>query len=212
MAKKQVRKKRKFKKVSYPTVMLGTILFVVVITAIFLGIVQYRNYQAAQPTQAEIVEQKRNKFIDNIGPYAVELKQEYGVLPSITIAQAIIESDWGRSSLASQYNNYFGVKGSNPANTKVLQTKEYVNGRWITVYGRFRVYSDYKESMKDHAALFVKGTTWNRNQYRHVLAAQDYVDAAFALQTDGYATDPGYTKKIIHTIKQYNLDRFDKQA
>lgn len=212
MAKKKTRRKSKLKKMSYPTIMLGTILFVVAMTAIFLGIAQYRSYEAAKPTQAEIVEQRRNKFIDTIGPYAVELKQEYGVLPSITIAQAIIESNWGKSSLASEYNNYFGVKGNNPNNTKVLQTKEYVNGTWITVNGRFRVYNDYKESMKDHAALFVKGTTWNHNQYQHVLAAQDYVDAAFALQTDGYATDPGYTKKIIRTIKEYNLDRFDKQV
>ncbi|GKQ43137.1 N-acetylmuramidase [Companilactobacillus sp. RD055328] len=204
------KKRRKFKKQSYSTISLGVMLFVVALTAIFLGIVQYKNHLDSIPTQEEVVEQERNEFISTIAPYAVELKKQYGILPSITIAQAIVESDWGKSSLASKYNNYFGVKGDNPANTKVLQTKEFVDGQWITVNGRFRVYANYKESMEDHAKLFVTGTSWDSKQYQHVLAATDYVDAAFALQTDGYATDPGYTKKILKVIKQYDLDKYDK--
>lgn len=207
MAKKR---RRRYKKYSYPFILAMIMLFVAIITIIFLGMNLFNNYEDNKPTHEEVVLQQHNAFIDKISPYAVELKKEYGVLPSVTIAQAIIESDWGKSGLASKYNNYFGVKGENPNNTKLLYTNEFVDGKWIKVYGRFRVYSDYKESMKDHASLLANGTTWNPQQYQHVLAAKDYVDAAFALQTDGYATDPGYTKKLLKVIKQYNLDRFDK--
>lgn len=191
-------------------IFLWCLIFVLGISTISFGIAQYKNFvRQNSETTVSTEEQQHQKFIDTISPYAVELRNQYGILPSITIAQAILESDWGNSSLARNYNNYFGVKGDDPANTKVLETKEFVNNQWETVYGRFRVYSDYKESMKDHASLFVTGTTWNPNQYQHVLNAQDYVDAAFALQTDGYATDPEYTKKIIRIIEKYKLNRFD---
>ncbi|KRK62394.1 glycoside hydrolase family 73 protein [Companilactobacillus farciminis] len=157
-----------------------------------------------------MVQEEHNTFVKKVAPYAVQLGQEYGVLPSITIAQAILESDWGNSTLASQYNNYFGIKGEDPNNTKLLETKEYTNGQWITINGRFRVYSDFRESMKDHTKLLVNGTTWNPQQYRQVLQSKNYIDAAVALQSDGYATDPGYTSKIIRIIQKYNLKKYDQ--
>ncbi|MGR3741288.1 glycoside hydrolase family 73 protein [Companilactobacillus sp. DQM5] len=203
------KKRRRNKKNSYITILLFVCLIVVLITTVFLAMSQYKIIQNNKPSKTEIVEQKRNEFIDKISPYAITLKKQYGILPSITISQAIVESNWGKSVLARDYNNFFGVKGTDPTNTKVLYTKEFVNGKWIEIHGRFRVYSDYKDSMKDHAVLLANGTSWNPRQYHDVLAAQDYVDATFALQTDGYATDPTYTKKLLKIIKQYNLDRFD---
>ena len=157
-----------------------------------------------------MVQQEHTDFVKKVAPYAVVLGKQYGVLPSITIAQAILESNWGTSSLASQYNNYFGIKGEDPSNTKVLETKEYTNGQWITINGRFRVYSDFRESMKDHTKLLVDGTSWNSQQYKQVIQSKNYIDAAVALQTDGYATDPGYTSKIIRIIQKYNLKKYDE--
>lgn len=188
-----------------------TFILLAIVAVFVISFFGYRRYvQYRSETQVEMVQQERNQFVKKIAPYAVELGKEYGVLPSITIAQAILESDWGTSSLASQYNNYFGIKGDDPSNTKVLQTKEYTNGQWITINGRFRVYSDFRESMKDHTKLLVNGTTWNSQQYKQVLQSKDYIEAAVALQSDGYATDPGYTTKIIRIIQKYNLKKYDQ--
>ncbi|AKP03314.1 glycoside hydrolase family 73 protein [Companilactobacillus pabuli] len=204
-AHKSYRRKRS-RKNNNTTFILLAIVAVFVIS--FFG---YRGYVHHQnETKVEMVQQEHNSFVKKVAPYAVELGQEYGVLPSITIAQAILESDWGTSTLASQYNNYFGIKGEDPNNTKVLQTKEYTNGQWITINGRFRVYSDFRESMKDHTKLLVNGTSWNSQQYKQVIQSKNYIDAAVALQTDGYATDPGYTSKIIRIIQKYNLKKYDQ--
>lgn len=187
-------------------------MILLAIVAVFvISFFGYRGYvQHESETQVENNQVEHSAFIKKVSPYAVVLGKQYGVLPSITIAQAILESNWGTSSLASQYNNYFGIKGDDPANTKVLQTKEYTDGQWITINGRFRVYSDFRESMKDHTTLLVNGTSWNSQQYKQVIQSNDYVEAAVALQKDGYATDPGYTTKIIRIIQKYNLKKYDE--
>ncbi|WP_099974338.1 glycoside hydrolase family 73 protein [Lactobacillus terrae] len=186
---------------------ISIVLFFVAILLIFFGFNKYQ--EKNKENQAELVREERNAFIKKTAPYSIELGKEYGILPSITIAQSILESDWGNSTLASKYNNYFGIKGTSDSDSVVLKTKEFENGQWIEVNGRFRVYSDYRESMKAHAILLANGTTWNANQYQHVTGAQDYISAAVGLQTDGYATDPTYTTKIIRLIQKYNLKKYD---
>ena len=163
--------------------------------------------------QAELAKQKELKlkldFIKEIAPIAQNIDHEYGIFASVTIAQAALESDFGRSTLASKYHNLFGVKGSDLSNTKELETMEYLNGSWVTIKDRFRVYSSIEESITDHSLLFVNGTTWNNNQYEHVLAADSPASAAKALEQDGYATDPTYASKLVELIQQYNLTKYD---
>ena len=163
--------------------------------------------------QAELAKQKilqqKLDFINEVAPIAQKINKQYGIYPSVTIAQAALESDFGRSVLAAKYHNLFGVKGSDLSNTKELETKEYLNGSWVTIKDRFRVYSSIEESITDHSLLFVNGTTWNNNQYEHVLAADSPASAAKALEQDGYATDPTYAQKLIELIKQYNLTKYD---
>lgn len=153
--------------------------------------------------------QSRENFIKVIAPIAQREDKQYNLFPSVTIAQACIESNFGQSALSRDYNNLFGVKGTDPNTSKVLTTKEYVNGRWQTVSGRFQIYNSYEASIHAHTMLFVNGTTWNRNQYQHVLAANDYESQAKALQQDGYATDPGYADKLLEVIRQYDLTKYD---
>ncbi|WP_223850009.1 glycoside hydrolase family 73 protein [Schleiferilactobacillus harbinensis] len=169
--------------------------------------------QAAQASAAKAAEARRKQaFIAKVAPTAQSLYSQYKIFPSITIAQAILESDWGESSLSAEYNNLFGVKGTNPANTKEMTTQEYVNGEWQTIKARFRVYASYAQSITDHAQLFTRGTTWNAQQYQRVLAAQDYKTQAKALQADGYATDPDYASKLIEIIATYGLTKYDPAA
>lgn len=153
---------------------------------------------------------QRKAFIKKIGPIAQEVDKSYDLLPSITIAQACLESNYGQSDLSQKYNNLFGVKGTNPNTSAILSTKEYVKGKWINVKARFQIYDSYEASIRAHARLFQNGTTWNHDQYKHVLASKNYKTQAKALVTDGYATDPNYADKLINLIEQFDLEKYDK--
>lgn len=162
------------------------------------------------PTSNNEVAVEHGKFIKKLAPQAQRLQGQYNILPSITLAQAILESNWGSSKLASKYHNLFGVKAQDSTNNSVyLDTQEFVNGRYVTVKARFQVYQDWNESLTDHAKLLAYGTKWNPQQYKDVVAATNYLQAADGLQRDGYATDPAYTKKLIAIIKQYKLYQYD---
>lgn len=178
---------------------------------VFFGTLSFlSSRETAQQAQVAVEIDQEQAFIDKISAYAKVLQSEYGVLPSISIAQAILESNWGNSELSEKYNNFYGIKGSEEANTVLMNTKEFVDEEWIEINGRFRVYENWQDSMNAHTKLFVEGTTWNPQQYATVLAAENYKDAAFALQASGYATDPTYPEKLIELIQQYKLDQFDK--
>ncbi|MDN6030714.1 MAG: glucosaminidase domain-containing protein, partial [Lactococcus plantarum] len=103
----------------------------------------------------------RLAFVNKIAPYAQTLSKKYGILASISIAQAAHESNWDNSKLSSKYNNYFGVKTQDETAGKsvVLETTEYVDGKPETQKARFAVYSDWKDSMKEHAETLVNGNT-----------------------------------------------------
>ncbi|QYN56191.1 glycoside hydrolase family 73 protein [Lactobacillus panisapium] len=213
-------KRRKGKKQSNFVIILRTFIILFVLIIAFVAFRYYRRQaiQSEQIRQEQLArEEARQKiirqhkaFIKEIGPIAKEVDREFELLPSITIAQACLESDYGQSSLSQKYNNLFGVKGTNPNTSAVLTTKEYVKGKWIVVKARFQIYDSYEASIRSHARLFQKGTTWNKQQYKHVLTAKDYRKQAHALVQDGYATDPNYADKLIKLIEQYHLDRFDK--
>ena len=178
---------------------------------VFFGTLSFlSSRENAQQAQVAVEIDQEQAFIDKISAYAKVLQSEYGVLPSISIAQAILESNWGNSELSEKYNNFYGIKGSEEANTVLMNTKEFVDEEWIEINGRFRIYDSWQDSMNAHTKLFVEGTTWNPQQYAAVLAADNYRDATFALQASGYATDPTYPEKLIELIQQYKLDQFDK--
>ena len=153
----------------------------------------------------------KEQFIADISTEAQSLYVKYGVLPSISISQAILESDWGTSSLATKNGNYYGIKGGGVENGSPFFTKEYLKNsdQWIEIEATFRKYDSWQESMEDHAKLLVYGTKWNPELYRSVIEAADYKEAAYALQTAGYATDPRYPEKLIRLIEQYQLDQYD---
>lgn len=148
-------------------------------------------------------------FIRDITPIALQEQKETGLKASITLSQACVESDFGRSSLAYKYNNLFGMKAYGNVPKVTLETQEYVNGKMITVDGNFRTYSSWKTSIQDHTKLFVNGVDWDHNRYKNVLTAKTYQEAAQNLQKDGYATDPDYTEKLITTIQTFKFDHYD---
>ena len=134
-----------------------------------------------------------------------------GVLPSITAAQAILESGWGSSELAkAPNNNLFGIKDSEDWNGEIVTvpTQEYVNGDYITVNAAFRKYASWNDSVVDHAKFFTS-TEWRKYNYRKVVNETDYRIAAQELKNAGYATDPSYAGKLISLIEAYKLYEWD---
>lgn len=149
----------------------------------------------------------RQEFIDYLASSAQRNQQTYHVLSSISLAQAILESDWGRSDLAKESNNLYGIKGEDEDSTYL--TQEFSGGEFITVDEPFRIYNSFEESMEDHAVLLVNGTSYDPQIYHDVLYASNYREAAYALQEAGYATDPNYAAKLIGLIEEYHLYQYD---
>ena len=163
---------------------------------------------AKKEAAAKLLKQKKD-FIKKVAPVAQKVDKGTKLLPSVTIAQACLESNYGQSDLAQKYNNLFGVKGTSKTTSAVMTTKEYTNGKWVTVKARFQIYDSYEASIRAHNRLFQEGTTWNKNQYKDVLNAKNYPEQAKALVTDGYATDPDYATKLTNLIEQFNLNQYD---
>lgn len=152
---------------------------------------------------------RKSNFIDKIAPEALELKKQTGILPSIIIGQAILESNFGKSELAIKANNLFGIKGDYKGNSVKMPTIEYANKTRYTIEAEFRAYPDWKSSLIDHTKLFLEGNSWNENQYDEVVDATNYKKAAYALKKNSYSTDPKYPEKLIDIIEQYKLDKYD---
>lgn len=146
-------------------------------------------------------------FIGAVAPGAVAAQQRYGVPASVTIAQAIDESGWGRSNLATQDHNLFGIKGAGPAGSASQQSAEYVNGQPVTSTSSFRVYRNAAESIDDHGRLLASS-----QYYRQAMADHRDPNAFAADLTGVYATDPGYGAKLIHLMQRYDLYRYDTAA
>ena len=205
--KKKRRTTPRRKKRSSSTKWVTTILLVLVV--LMAGYVGHHLYE--RHLQQEIIERQQNSkrlFIKAIAPEAQAMQNQYHIKASITMAQAILESNWGTSKLASQYHNLFGIKGTGP-NSKLMTTKEYTRGKWVVIKDRFKVYPSWPASIKDHTQLMLNGTQYKQENYERVIKAKNYREAAQALQDANYATDPDYASKLINVIKTYNLDKYD---
>ena len=130
---------------------------------------------------------------------------------SVTIAQAILESNWGQSALSREANNYFGIKATSGIGSDGavwMPTLEYVNGGSYTVVAPFRAYRSVADSVADHAALLQ-----HLDIYKNALqATNDPDEFARRIARAGYATDPTYADKLISLMQRYNLYQYDTKA
>ena len=153
-------------------------------------------------------------FIEDIAPGAQAAHREYGVPASVTLAQAILESGWGRSELATKANALFGIKYSTGWNETISPfvrggyvkgSAEFIDGRWVeSVVSAFCRYDSWSDSLRDHG-LFLK-----RPRYADAFSTPNPDDFARAIHRAGYATDPGYADKLISLMAEHNLYRFDE--
>ncbi|WP_027702253.1 glycoside hydrolase family 73 protein [Metaclostridioides mangenotii] len=157
---------------------------------------------------------KYMKFIDDIKADSIKNYEEYGILPSITMAQAILESNWGESILSNDYNNLFGIKADSNWKGQYV-TLETLEHKDTMVDSKFRRYDDKGNSIKDHAEFLFENKRYRENG---VFEANTYIYQAGALEKAGYSTavdENGkkvYAKRLIDLIRQYNLQLIDSEA
>ena len=133
--------------------------------------------------------QEQKAFIERVGALAAADMQKSGVLASLTIAQAILESGWGKSGLTVKANALFGIKAGTNWKGRVYsaKTQECYDGvNFTTVTALFRAYDSWEESVADHSALLTGAA-----RYKAVIGERDYKTACRAIKAAGYATAVG---------------------
>ena len=154
----------------------------------------------------------RAQFIAAAVPGAQASWRAYGVPPSVTIAQAILESGWGASSLSSTHRNYFGIKcqngkfGTIANGCYTYRTNECTAaGKCFVTTGVFRTYATMAHSVRDHGS-FLKVNSRYKPAFVHTRSANNFI---WAVWKAGYATDPNYYTKVTGVMTANSLYQYD---
>lgn len=143
----------------------------------------------------------RQQYIDQYAEYAMEQMRRYGIPASVTLAQGIIESANGKSTLAETANNHFGVKGT-------------FNGAYVVANDdklneKFKKYDNVGQSYEDHSKVLMAS---RYQQYVSSLSPDDYKGWAAGIKKGGYATDSNYVSTIVGVIEGNNLQKYDQMV
>jgi len=160
----------------------------------------------------------KEQFIEYVGSLAKTDMANTGILASVTIAQAILESAWGQSELSLKANNLFGMKSTLSGNTwqsawtgeiYAKWSNEEVNGQMVPYYSDFRAYATVAESIADHSAYLCGAKKGSVYRYEGLIGETDYTKAIQLIKDGGYATDSAYVSKVVNIIETYKLYEFD---
>jgi LysM repeat protein len=153
------------------------------------------------PVSSGQVYSSAESYIDRFKYLAISEMRRTGVPASITLAQGLIESDMGRSNLASEANNHFGIKCHDNWKGPVIKQNDDKRNEC------FRKYRQPEESYKDHSD-FLRSEPRYKSLFS--LDIMDYKGWARGLKKAGYATNPEYANMLIRKIEEYNLSVYDK--
>ena len=144
-----------------------------------------------------------------IGKAAVAEYEQFKILPSLTIAQAILESNWGRSMLSQKAYNYFGMKAGSgwKGATYSSKTQEQTPaGQAFTINADFRAYPDVQAGIRGYYVFL------QYPRYANLKGVTDYKEACRLIKADGWATDVKYTDKLVSLIEKYGLTKYDEEV
>lgn len=158
--------------------------------------------------------------IKKVGPLFTADQKASGVLASVSLAQFILESGYGRSELAQNANNVFGMKKSLSGNTwsgsswdgksvYTKETQEWDGSKYITITADFRKYDCVEKSIADHSAYLLGAKNGSKLRYDGLKDCTDYKKAVQIIKDGGYATSPTYVENICGIIEKWNLTQFD---
>ena len=149
-------------------------------------------------------------YVEEHKELAISEMHRSGIPASIKLAQAIVETNSGRSVLATRAKNHFGIKcKSYWEGPRYFYTDDDRDDNGNLVPSCFRMYDSVEDSFRDHSDFLV-------NSERYALlfdgGSRDYVHWATGLQQCGYATDTNYSRRLMSIVEKYNLDAFDEAA
>lgn len=145
-------------------------------------------------------------FVNTLLPHVKIASQATGIPTQFMLAQAALESGWGKHEILHADNrpshNLFGIKAGSSWKGDVIEatTTEYIDGTPQKRIERFRAYDSYADGLRDYANLLL-----NNSRYAGVLNSQDSRNFAYGLQQAGYATDPRYAEKLIKIMNSHSL-------
>ncbi len=153
---------------------------------------------------------QQNLFLKMVAPAAQAAQKKWSVPASVTIAQAILESGWGKSALAQQANNFFGIKAVAHAQADSyaeFKTSEFVDGRRTAEMAKFARYASPTDCFAAHAVLLAL-----TSRYRPaMIVADDPSHFCAELQLCGYSTNPQYAASLRALIAEFDLTQYDLQ-
>lgn len=161
--------------------------------------------------------------IKKVGPLFTADQKTSGVLASVSLAQFILESGYGKSELAQNANNVFGMKKSLSGNTwsgsswdgksvYAKETKEWDGSKYITITADFRKYDCVEKSIADHSAYLLGAKNGSKLRYDGLKNCTNYRKAVQIIKDGGYATSPTYVENICGIIEKWKLTQFDVTA
>lgn len=149
-----------------------------------------------------------DKYINEFSPIAESEMMRVGIPASIKLAQGLLESNWGRSTLATEANNHFGIKcGSSWQGKEMYRKDDDYTSAGKLMQSCFRAYDSAFESYMAHSEFLLR----KRYAGLFTLSTLDYKSWAHGLKNAGYATDPKYPNKLIQIIEKYELYKFDQE-
>ena len=175
----------------------------------------------ASGTQASAFKDlSEDDIIAKVGPLFTADQKKSGILASVSLAQFILESGYGKSELAQNANNCFGMKKSLSGNTwsgsswdgKSIYTKktqEEENGKMITITADFRKYGCVEDSITDHSAYLLGAKNGSAFRYNGLKGCTDYKKAVQIIKDGGYATSSTYIRNLCSIIERWNLTKYD---
>lgn len=141
----------------------------------------------------------KEDYVDNVKAYALDVKEEYNIPPSVTIAVSIYESNYGQSQLAKKYHNYFGLKATNKVESVLMVTRDY--GR--RVMARFMKFDSQKEGFLGFGEFLQK------SHYKKAHKQENGIDFVREMLKAGYCPDRDYLKNISVIINRHELEKID---
>ena len=151
-------------------------------------------------------------YIDQYKDIAIQEMDRTGIPASIKLAQAILESDAGRSNLATKAKNHFGIKcGYDWKGPTFKKKDDDRDRRGKLIKSCFRSYKDPRSSFIDHSEFLLDPNKEHRYGPLFEIPKKQYKKWAKGLKKSGYATNPKYDKLLIDLIERYALYKFDKE-
>lgn len=171
----------------------------------------------------DLISLSSEQIVAKVGPLFTKDQEKTGVLAAVSMAQFILESSYGKSELAQNANNCFGMKKSLSGNTwsgskwdgtsvYVKSTAEHTGTEYININAAFRKYPNIEDSIEDHSAYLIGAKNGSKLRYAELKGETDYKKAAQIIKNGGYATSPTYVENLCKVIEKWDLTKYNASS